>query len=57
MLTFDAPSFTEIGDISNVVRQGIDGIALSSETTYGNHPIEVIKTLKRACIKAESLEF
>jgi pyruvate kinase len=49
MLTQIAPSFTEMGDISNVVQQHVDGIALSSETTYGNHPVEVISALRRAC--------
>jgi len=31
-----------MGDISNVVREYIDGIMLTGETTFGLHPIEVI---------------
>lgn len=45
-----------MGDISNLVRQGIDGISLSSEITYGNFPVEVIKTLRRACLRVETIE-
>lgn len=36
------PSYAEMGDISNVVRQYIDGIFLSGETSFGKHPVEVV---------------
>jgi pyruvate kinase len=47
------PSFTEMGDISNVVREYIDGIMLTGETTFGLHPIEVIQSLQQVCRKVE----
>lgn len=42
-----------MGDISNVVRQYIDGIILSGETSFGKHPIEVVQTLDRVCKNIE----
>jgi pyruvate kinase len=53
MLTKMTPTFTEMGDISNVVREYIDGIMLTGETTYGHHPLEVITALNRVCRKVE----
>lgn len=42
-----------MGDISNVVREYIDGIMLTGETTYGHHPLQVIGALNRVCRKVE----
>lgn len=36
------PTTCEIGEISNLVQDFLDGIILSNETSYGHHPIECI---------------
>jgi len=33
---------SEVGEISHLVANYIDGIALTNETSYGQHPIESI---------------
>ncbi|KAM3141243.1 hypothetical protein pb186bvf_006628 [Paramecium bursaria] len=53
MIVQSRPTFAEMGDISNVVQQYIDGIILSGETSFGKHPIEVIETLDRVCKNIE----
>ena len=49
------PTMCEVGEISNLVSDYVDDIILSSETSFGNHPIEAIKTLSRICVEAEAL--
>ncbi|CAD8138601.1 unnamed protein product [Paramecium octaurelia] len=53
MLTQTNPTFAEMGDIADVVEQHIDGIMLSGETTYGNHPIKVVQALARISTNIE----
>ena len=36
------PTTCEVGEISNLVSDFVDGIALTTETSGGNHPIEAI---------------
>jgi len=49
------PTMCEVGEISNLVSDYVDDIILSSETSFGNHPIEAIKTLSRICVEAEAI--
>lgn len=39
MITSLIPTFSEMGDISNLVNEDVDSIMLTGETTYGNYPI------------------
>lgn len=41
------PTIPEIGEISNLTNQYIDGFILSAETSFGENPIESIETLSR----------
>lgn len=47
------PTIPEIGEISNLVNDYVDGIMLSGETSYGDYPVEAIETLTRICIENE----
>ncbi|EGR31005.1 pyruvate kinase, putative [Ichthyophthirius multifiliis] len=49
------PSMSEIGEISNLVNEYVDGIILSSETSCSTNPVEAIKTLEKVCIEAENI--
>jgi pyruvate kinase len=33
------PTFSEMGDISNLVNEDVDAIMLTGETTYGTYPV------------------
>ncbi|CAD8144607.1 unnamed protein product [Paramecium pentaurelia] len=47
------PSFADMGDISNIVKQYIDGILLSGETSFGKFPVLIVQTLNNICRKIE----
>lgn len=49
------PTMCEVGEVSNLIADFVDSIALTTETSGGNHPIEAIKTLSRICVEAEAL--
>jgi pyruvate kinase len=49
MITSKIPTFSEMGDISNLINHDVDAIMLTGETTYGRFPIESIATLDRIC--------
>ena len=49
------PMRAEVSDVASSVLGGVDGIALSSETARGVHPIESVSTLSRICHVAESI--
>lgn len=44
MLSHPTPTRAESSDICNAVVDGVDGILLTSETSIGKYPIEVMKT-------------
>ena len=48
------PTTCEVGEISNLVQDQVDGIILSGETSYGMNPIQSIQTLSRICMEAEA---
>ena len=53
MISSLLPTIPEIGEISNLTNEYIDGFILSAETTYGDYPIESIETLSRSCLEVE----
>ncbi|EGR27591.1 pyruvate kinase, putative [Ichthyophthirius multifiliis] len=48
------PMTCEVGEIFNLVSECVDNIILSSETAFGNFPVQAIETLSRICIETEA---
>ena len=50
------PNRAEVNDVANSIMDGADAVMLSGETSMGDHPMEVIRTISRIIGRVENSE-
>lgn len=53
MVTEPVPTRAEVSDIANAIFDGADALMVTGETAIGDHPVEVIKVLKKVLLETE----
>src|SRR5690554_949914 len=56
MITSLTPTRAEVNDVANSVMDGADAVMLSAETSVGNYPVAVIKTIAKILKSVENSE-
>jgi len=53
MVTHTRPTRAEVSDVANAVLEGADALLLTAETAVGQHPVQVVETMRRIIVACE----
>lgn len=54
MMSEPVPTRAEVSDIANAIFDGADALMVTGETAIGNHPVEVVRVLKKVIHETEA---